>query len=682
MISKITCGSDANIPVMDMLDEYFPYETYRPHQRRMLLAAETCAAEGGILMIDAPTGSGKSSVVAALLARAQGRKVLIAVRTISQLNTFVRELELIRKKRGELSFAYLIGKGNMCPMAGEGNAYRVCEGLKVFSTSLMHDRAAAGSLVPSQDPVVKQQMRRMSRDKPIICPYFIHSRVYYRSAEGLKQGPSARLRTKARQVSIRLVHPDQLWDVAENLCPYELMLQAARDSEVVIMNFHHLFDEGIRNQIYQSLGIEEGASLLLIDEAHNCGDTIQSIQSVALEERMVEQARSELFGLKNRIAGTEAILQLLLPLGRFMDSLKRSWKGEDWFDPHIFVRSVLHESLFGDIDEVVDDLLRISEAVRERNMKAGEFRETAIERLMQFFYGVLRATTDSAYLTVYRQNNGEIMLEVRNIDPAATMQDVAEAHACCILISGTLSPVESYRSLYFEDRPVFSLTLPNGFPEQNRRILCATDITSAFSMRKHPENIEKIHAYLRSFASLDGNLAVYFPSYEMLNAFCEELPARLNDKCVFIEPPSAQEASSALNQFLSLPSRGESGILFGVCGGKWSEGLDYRGELLGGAMVIGLPLAPFNPVRRMIIDYFRNKFGPQGEFISYTLPAINRALQALGRVLRTPEDRGVLLLGDSRFLEPGVRSGLPGWMDHEVIPCTITTFQEEIRTWR
>ncbi|HOS68050.1 MAG TPA: helicase C-terminal domain-containing protein, partial [Methanoculleus sp.] len=91
---------------------------------------------------------------------------------------------------------------------------------------------------------------------------------------------------------------------------------------------------------------------------------------------------------------------------------------------------------------------------------------------------------------------------------------------------------------------------------------------------------------------------------------------------------------------------------------------------------------PFNRVRRMVIDYFRMKFGAEGEFISYTLPAINRALQALGRVLRTPEDRGVLVLGERRFLESRVHAGLPPWMQEEMTTCTIDLFKKEAGRWR
>jgi len=667
---------------MDDLDAWFPYKSFRPHQRRMLdLVAET-ATGGGIAMIDAPTGSGKSSAVAALLARAKGRKVVVAVRTVSQLNTFVRELELIRKKRGGLKFAYLVGKGNMCPMAGAGDTYRLCEGLKTFSTSLMRERAQRGALLPSKDPFIRQQMRRVSMDHPVICPHFIHTRNYAETSEGLKMVPSAKLRTLGERACSRLVPPENLHEFCGDLCPYEVMLQAAREADVVLVNFYHLFDKQIREQIYDSLDIEAERTLLLIDEAHNCGDTIQSIQSVSLGERTLESAYHEIGAMRSRQSSADAILRILPRITAFMESLRRSWKDEDWFDPAIFSRHVLGGSLYTNFDQIIEDLLSLSEAIRERNMQSGEFRESAAERLCDFFYHILRSTESNAFLSVYKKADDEVFLEVRNIDPADTLQEIAAAHPCTVLISGTLSPVESYRRYYFSDAQVATLSLPNAFPRENRKILCTGDITSAYSQRRDPENNARIREYIKTFSRLGGNLAVYFPSYELLNTYTTDLGPALSGKEVFIEPGNTAEASAALKRFLSLPAQGRAGILFGVCGGKWSEGLDYRGELLTGAMVIGLPLAPFNPVRKMVIEYYRTKFGEEGEFISYTLPAVNRALQALGRVLRTPEDTGMLVLGDARFLEKRVRSGLPPWMQEELVACDTASCAEAVVQWR
>lgn len=668
---------------MDSIDTYFPYSEYRPGQRHMLEVAATVAREGGIAMIDAPTGSGKSSVVAPFLAERKKRKIVIAVRTVSQLTTFIRELELVKKKQPQIKTVYLVGKGSMCPLGGEGDIYRRCDGVKNFSNSLMRDRADKGALTPIKDPFIIQQIRRQDKEHPMLCPYYIASKMFVPAESmGVKMVPSTALRNKADRVIANPVSPRELTEFCGEICPYELMMQAARDTDVVILNYHHLFNRDIREQLYANLGVEPQDVLLLIDEAHNCGDVITGIESVSLEERDLEQASRELGSMVRRHKGAEAVRHVLPRLTEFIKGLANSQEAEDWFDPAIFERMILRESLYKEMDEIVDDLMGLSETVREKNIKGGEFRETAIERLTTFMVRLAHSSTDPAFLTVYRRDENGIALEVRNIDPAASLSEVCGSHGCCILISGTLSPVESYRKYYFGNNPVTTLVLSNAFPKENRLVACANDITTAFSMRQNKDNTARITDYIRAFAGLKGNRAIYFPSYQILETYAEHAKPHIRNRKIFIEPRDAADASAALSLFLSLPSRGESGVMFAVCGGKWSEGLDYRGEMLNGAMVVGLPLAPFNRVRKIMIDYFRHKFGAEGEFLCYTLPAINKSLQALGRVLRTPEDRGVLVLAEKRFLERRVREGLPPWIQQEMIECDAKKFQEVIAGWK
>ena len=668
---------------MDAIDTYFPYAEYRPGQRRMLETAAAVARDGGIAMIDAPTGSGKSSIIAALLAERRKRKIVIAVRTISQLATFIRELGLVKEKQPQVKTVYLVGKKTMCLLGGEGDVYRRCEGVKAFSNSLMRDRAERGALDPRKDPFIVQQVRRMDKDHPLLCPYYIASRQFVPAETmGLRMVPSATLRAKADRVIENPVQPQKLAEFCGECCPYEMMMQAARGADVIILNYHHLFNREIREQLYAGLSLEPQDVLLLIDEAHNCGDVITDIMTVTMEQRDLEQASRELAGLRGRHKGAEAVRHVLPRLEEFMRGLANSPEAEDWFDPAIFDRMIVKESLYRTMDEIVDDLLGIAESIREKNTKTGEFRETAIERLTEFLLRLSQSATDPSYLTIYRRDDAGITLEVRNIDPSAALTDVCAAHACAILISGTLSPVAGFRRFYFGDQEVTTLTLPNAFPKENRLVACATDITTAYSMRQNRANTERVAAYIRAFAAAKGNLAVYFPSYQILESYAGLCKPHLNGKQVFVEPRDAAGASEALGTFLSLPARGESGIIFAVCGGKWSEGLDYRGEMLAGAMVVGLPLAPFNRVRKMMIDYFRHKFGSEGEFLCYTLPAINRSLQALGRVIRTPADRGVLVLAEKRFLEPRVKDALPPYIREEMIPCDAAGFREVIGRWQ
>lgn len=670
----------------DDLEAWFPYPTFRPYQREMLEFAGAAAREGGIAMIDAPTGSGKSSVVAALLAARTGRKIMVAVRTVSQLDTFVRELSLVRQKQPGLRFAYLIGKGSMCPLPGQGDVYRRCEGVKAFSTALMKERAQKGAFVPARDPQIRLQIKRQDRDHPLLCPYFIASRHFVQSEDSgsLRIVPSTALRTRADRLAEQTVSPRELGRFCGDCCPYEAMLQAARTADVVILNFHHLFDDEIREQLYQSLGIESpGDVVLLIDEAHNVGDVVQDIQSVECDAGTIDAAGHELAGLRRYQSSAGAIIGILPRISQFIAGLSASPEPEDWFDPALFSRMVLRGSLYQTTGQVVDDLKDIREFVREKSIEAGEFRETAVERLAEFFYRVDRALRDPAFLSVFRRvDEDNVALAVRNIDPAPRLAEIAGLHWCSVMISGTLSPVEAYRRYYFDTLPVRTLSLPNAFPRENRLVLAASDVTTSFSQRQNRENADLIAGYIAAFGSAPGNLAVYFPSYNLLERFAGMVAPRIRAKTVFVEPKEAADAGTALRDFLALPGKGKAGMLFAVTGGKWSEGLDYRGEMLSGAMVVGLPLAPFNRVRRMVIDYFVRKFGEEGEFISYTLPAINRALQALGRVLRTPEDRGVLVLAEQRFLEERVRDGLPPWMREEIATVDLAGFREAIARWR
>ncbi|HJJ47215.1 MAG TPA: ATP-dependent DNA helicase [Methanocorpusculum sp.] len=668
---------------MSVISDYFPYQAYRPNQQQMLKKVAEVAEHNGVLMIDAPTGCGKSSIISALLAKANGKKIIVAVRTISQLQIFIRELSLIRKKKKpDLKFTYLIGKGNMCPLGGYGDVYRKCEAVKTFTMSLMQQRAELGSYDPWRDHVIRDQIAKQDHDHPMICPYFVRSRMFVHDEEGGKRMvPSVELRKKSETAQKEGVNPKDLLNFSGSVCPYDLMLNAAKGSDVLICNYYHLFNDDIREQLYANLGCEEDKAILLLDEAHNLGDVVESIERIGIREVDIEGAASELMTLREKVRGSDAIRHILPRIAQFMDGLRRSLEAEDWFDPSIFNRNLIQGSLYSSPEAMMEDILSLKETVREISIEKGDFRESYIEKLCEFMIRLYRSYTNPAFLTVYTKFEEEITLEVRNIDPADRLQKLVSNHAGVFLISGTLSPLSSYKRYYFGDLPVEMLSLPNSFPQENRMVIAIEDITTAFSQRQNKDNTERIANCIIAFSNLRGNLAVYFPSYQLQTKFADICAHRIRNKVVYIEPRESSEANEALNEFILLPSKNKSGILFGICGGKWSEGLDYRGDQLTAAMVIGLPLAPFTPVRRLINSYYKRKFGEDGEFIAYTLPAINKSMQALGRVLRTETECGVLIFGDGRFISPETFRGISPWMQHEMKKITVDDLQKLLSTW-
>jgi DNA excision repair protein ERCC-2 len=192
-------------------------------------------------------------------------------------------------------------------------------------------------------------------------------------------------------------------------------------------------------------------------------------------------------------------------------------------------------------------------------------------------------------------------------------------------------------------------------------------------IREDADNRDEISGHIRSIIEcVPGNVAIFFTSYPMMNNYREVCLSsrRKAGKKLCVEPRSSDEVPSLLQEFFRLAGRG-GGVLTGVCGGKLAEGIDYKGEALNGVAVVGLPLAAYDEIQKEINGYYTRKYGKaKGMLIAYTLPAINRGLQAAGRVIRSESERGVLLFCDRRFGDDslgGVNGFLPDWVREDLI---------------
>ena len=116
------------------------------------------------------------------------------------------------------------------------------------------------------------------------------------------------------------------------------------------------------------------------------------------------------------------------------------------------------------------------------------------------------------------------------------------------------------------------------------------------------------------------------------------------------------ERETFLAQFSA--ASGETLLGFAVMGGVFGEGVDLVGDRLIGAAVVGVGLPQVNPVREMLRRYFESSRG-SGFAYAYQYPGMNKVLQAAGRVIRTPNDQGVVLLIDERFTWEVYRALLP-----------------------
>ena len=102
------------------------------------------------------------------------------------------------------------------------------------------------------------------------------------------------------------------------------------------------------------------------------------------------------------------------------------------------------------------------------------------------------------------------------------------------------------------------------------------------------------------------------------------------------------------------------GIGFAVLGGSFAEGIDLPGSRLVGAFIATLGLPQTNPINDAMRSRLEVVFG-SGYDYAYLYPGMRKVVQAAGRVIRTPEDKGVVYLIDDRFSRPAVRALLPEW---------------------
>jgi DNA excision repair protein ERCC-2 len=106
-------------------------------------------------------------------------------------------------------------------------------------------------------------------------------------------------------------------------------------------------------------------------------------------------------------------------------------------------------------------------------------------------------------------------------------------------------------------------------------------------------------------------------------------------------------------------------IVFAVQGGSFAEGIDYAGETVIGAFVVGPPLPSYDLEREEMKGYYQQHYGAGFDY-AYVIPAMAKAIQAAGRVIRSETDRGLIVLMDSRFVEPPYAGAMPAdWFDSD-----------------
>lgn len=415
------------------------------------------------------------------------------------------------------------------------------------------------------------------------------------------------------------------------VCPFEFCLDISSWTDGIICDYNYVFDPNVRLKRYFADGAS-GDYLFLVDEAHNLVSRAREMYSASVY-------KEDFLEVKRIIKGKSPRLERQLDrCNKLLLSMKRECG--DW--------------------QLLEDVTGLAAGI----MTAFSYMETFMEEFPEFperetvldFYFCLRDFLNvyeelDGHYRIYEENreDGSFLVRLFCVDPSRLLSRCMDQGASTILFSATLLPVRYYKTLLSGNQEDYAVYVNSPFPEENRLLMVAEDVSSRYT-RRSPSEYRKVADYIRIVTqSRPGNYMVFFPSYQYMGEIEEILEEEPLKADLLVQGQGMGEAEKAefLEEFEK--ERSHSLAAFCVMGGVFSEGIDLKEERVIGVIVVGTGL-PMVCVEQEVLKGYFDETEEKGFDFSYQYPGMNKVLQAAGRVIRTPGDRGVILLLDDRFL--------------------------------
>ena len=466
----------------------------------------------------------------------------------------------------------------------------------------------------------------------------------------LAQGFYERL-PAARQAAVALPLLDRagLRELAlqHQVCPYYLSQEMARWVDVVVGDYNYYFDvSALLHSLSQANQWRVG---LLVDEAHNLLERGRKMYTAELRPDSLEQAR--------RSASARAHP----PLKKALDKLQRSWSALGRAqDPPYQVYPAFPDKLLAALQQcnnVITEHFSEHAAELDVPLQAFYFEALHLARMAELLDSHSLVDASHVATAPAGRKTSLPLICIRNVVPAPFLRPRLVAAHTSTLFSATLQPTHFYTDLLGLPDNHLAIEVESPFQAAQLQVQVASHISTRYAQRQ--ASLEPIVDLLaRQFAQQPGNYLAFFSSYDYLQQVADLLARRYPDLPCWLQGRGMQEAQQ--QQFLARFTDSSQGIGFAVLGGAFSEGIDLPGQRLIGAFVATLGLPQINPINEQIKLRMQALFGAGYDY-TYLFPGLQKVVQAAGRVIRTPSDRGFVHLIDDRFGRAEVRRLLPRW---------------------
>ena len=396
--------------------------------------------------------------------------------------------------------------------------------------------------------------------------------------------------------------------------------------------------------------------ITIVDEAHNLPDWSREAASESLSIESLERAshESEKFGL---LMGDGTPPTFFLDLvGSALKSLGEfhiSENDEEGLLPsHIVsldsevptleteMMSLGKMTLFK-LKQQASDLSKMGQLIRQSLLEKGKRPRSYLGSVGDFLCRWLDSIESHTIRLVGKK---PLRLEKVCLDPRV-MTDFLDETAGAVLMSGTLSPLGMFRDLVGLKPESELKRFDSIFPKENKLIRYVSDVSTSYKeLNSNPkiwiQLIDKLESIITNF---DGNIALFFPSYKILESALNEITL---SKPIYKEY-SGMKQEELMNTVESFKSDRGS-ILAGVMGGRLAEGIDYPDTSLEMAIIVGIPYPAPGVRQEALQHYFDVCFHGKGWEYAVESPALRKILQAAGRVIRSENDRGMIIITDGR----------------------------------
>lgn len=431
------------------------------------------------------------------------------------------------------------------------------------------------------------------------------------------------------------------------VCPFEFSLDAAYAADTIIGDYNYIFDPKV--SLKRLLEEEKKKTCLLIDEAHNLVDRGREMYSITLEKSAFLQLSRSFKGKDKGVQKSAKRVNSILI------ALKKKC-GEQ------------HEIAEKDPPEELIEVLE--EFVQYAEDYLGQKRFNTDEELLEVFFAAqdfirIRKLYDARFVTYIQKQRNDLIIKLFCLDPSNLLQKARKGYKSAIFFSATLMLRNYYLDMLGYQEDDFFVSVPSPFSKEQAKVYI-----QPLSTRYH-DRAGSIGPIVRTIRNMlkeqKGNHLIFFPSYQYMDdvyrrLLDEELPVN-----TIIQKSGMDEGER--EKFLDTFKPNPSGTLLGfaVMGGIFSEGIDLQGDRLNGVFVVGVGLPKLGFERNIMKAYFHLQ-GKNGYDYAYTYPGMNKVLQAGGRLIRSEEDTGMIVLMDDRYVQAKYQALLPEeWKDFEIL---------------